>query len=326
MERTAHRRERYDTATIYDIEQALARSRGPSNMEHDAHGRDEIADDAVPLFLSEPHEPTPGEFIAGYDYKPRRRFRGLLFVGTSVVGVGLAAAGYGAAQRSEILDALPGWLHASSSTAPVPAALAAESRQVTTATKEPSRLGEPARVASADPAAAASAPAPSREAIASAYRSALQGQTPQQVATAAAAPAPEQAPAPAPAATAGTMGMTAPAAVDTGPGVATPSAGATAPIIHHLSPAEIASLNKRGDDLIASGDIAAARLVWRRAAEGGDGRAAGKLAGTYDPAVLGRLGVHGMVPDLAKARSWYEKAAQLGSAEARQRLEALARR
>ena len=94
--------------------------------------------------------------------------------------------------------------------------------------------------------------------------------------------------------------------------------------IHHLDPEEIASLLRRADALIASGDVAAARLVLRRAADAGDAGAAMALAGTYDPANLAKLGVHGIVPDLAMARSWYEKARTFGSAEARQRLEMLA--
>ena len=48
------------------------------------------------------------------------------------------------------------------------------------------------------------------------------------------------------------------------------------------------------------------------------------FAETYDPAFLEKLGVHGFVPDLAMARSWYEKARAFGSAEAPQRLEKLA--
>jgi TPR repeat protein len=88
--------------------------------------------------------------------------------------------------------------------------------------------------------------------------------------------------------------------------------------------AEIASSLSRGDALIASGDLAAARLVLRRAADAGDARAAMTLAETYDPAVLEKLGVHGVVPDLAKARGWYEKAKQFGATEATQRLELLA--
>ena len=110
----------------------------------------------------------------------------------------------------------------------------------------------------------------------------------------------------------------APAAADvaelTTPGVA----------VHHLDPDVIASLLRRADALIASGDVAAARLVLRRAADAGDARAAMTLAGTYDPAILEKLGVHGVVPDLAMARGWYEKAKKLGATEATQRLERLA--
>jgi TPR repeat protein len=94
--------------------------------------------------------------------------------------------------------------------------------------------------------------------------------------------------------------------------------------VHHLDPDVIASLLKRADALIASGDVAAARLVLRRAADAGDAGGAMTLAGTYDPAILGKLGVHGVVPDVAMARSWYEKAKKFGSAEAPQRLKMLA--
>jgi TPR repeat protein len=133
--------------------------------------------------------------------------------------------------------------------------------------------------------------APAREDIRLAYQNALQGRAPA-AASVAAAPVAEP---PAP-----------------------------EPSIHHLDPDAIAALLKRADALIASGDVAAARLVLRRAADAGDARAAMTLAETYDPAFLDRLGVHGFVPDLAMARSWYEKARAFGSAEAPQRLEMLA--
>jgi hypothetical protein len=94
--------------------------------------------------------------------------------------------------------------------------------------------------------------------------------------------------------------------------------------ILRLDPNEIASSLKRADELIASGDLAAARLVLRRAANAGDARAAMTLAGTYDPLLLEKLGVHGFVPDVVMARAWYEKAKKFGSAEAPRRLELLA--
>jgi hypothetical protein len=96
--------------------------------------------------------------------------------------------------------------------------------------------------------------------------------------------------------------------------------------IRSLDPDEIAGLLKRGDELIASGDLGAARLVLRRAAEAGNARAALALASTYDPIVLEKRAVHGFVPDIAMARNWYEKAKQFGSADAPQRLEMLASR
>jgi len=94
--------------------------------------------------------------------------------------------------------------------------------------------------------------------------------------------------------------------------------------IHRLDPSEIASSLRRAEALIASGDLAAARLVLHRAADAGDANAAMRLAGTYDPVLLSKLGVHGFVPDIAMARRWYEKAKTFGAVEATQRLEVLA--
>ena len=89
---------------------------------------------------------------------------------------------------------------------------------------------------------------------------------------------------------------------------------------------ELAVLLKRGKDLIATGDLAAARLVLRRAAEANDAEAALALGATYDPLVLRQLKVYGFTPDAAMARSWYEKAAELGSSAAPRRLEMLTER
>jgi len=88
-----------------------------------------------------------------------------------------------------------------------------------------------------------------------------------------------------------------------------------------LDPDEIATLIKRADDFLAIGDIAAARLVLRRAAGAGNAKAALALGMTYDPAVLEEQGVLGLAPDVAQARVWYERALHLGSVEARRRLE-----
>jgi hypothetical protein len=90
-----------------------------------------------------------------------------------------------------------------------------------------------------------------------------------------------------------------------------------------LEPGEIERLVKRGEDYLAQGDIAAARLILGRAAEARDARAAFSLAATYDPSVLKSLHVVGFRPDVAQARAWYEKAVEYGSAEASRRLAAL---
>jgi len=88
-----------------------------------------------------------------------------------------------------------------------------------------------------------------------------------------------------------------------------------------LSRDEIASLLKRGQDLIAAGDIASGRLMLTHLAEAGDAEASFILAGTFDPAVLANLRVVGVLPDPAKARAWYERAADQGSIAAKQRLQ-----
>jgi hypothetical protein len=89
---------------------------------------------------------------------------------------------------------------------------------------------------------------------------------------------------------------------------------------------EIADLLKRGEDFMAAGNLGPARLALRRAAEAGDPQAAFLLATTYDPMQLEARGVIGVVPDIAMARAWYEKARELGSAGASLRLEVLASR
>jgi TPR repeat protein len=86
---------------------------------------------------------------------------------------------------------------------------------------------------------------------------------------------------------------------------------------------EITVLLKRGKDLIADGDLSAARLVLQRAANANDAEAALALGVTYDFLVLRALKVYGFKADPVMARIWYEKASELGSAAAPRRLEML---
>lgn len=90
-----------------------------------------------------------------------------------------------------------------------------------------------------------------------------------------------------------------------------------------LDAGEVATLLKRGKDMLGTGDFAAARLLLRRAAEAGSADAAMALATTFDPLVLRRLGAIGVTPDAARARKWYGKAAALGSSAATQSLSQL---
>jgi hypothetical protein len=90
-----------------------------------------------------------------------------------------------------------------------------------------------------------------------------------------------------------------------------------------LSRDEVTALLKRGRDLIAAGDIASARLILTRVAEAGVAEASLVMAGTYDAVVLANVRVVGARPDTAKARAWYERAAEQGSWEAKQRLPTL---
>jgi TPR repeat protein len=93
-----------------------------------------------------------------------------------------------------------------------------------------------------------------------------------------------------------------------------------------LDPEEIALLVKQGEQFAATGDLVTARIVFQRAAEAGDARAAIALGATYDPVVLAKLGVVGISPDVEQARSWYRRAESFGSAEASRRLAILAKR
>jgi hypothetical protein len=94
--------------------------------------------------------------------------------------------------------------------------------------------------------------------------------------------------------------------------------------VRNLDPQEIAGLIKRGQDLLASGDILSARLLLQRAAEARAARAALLLATTYDPNLLKQLGADGPLADIAQARNWYQKAREWGEPDAQRQLDALA--
>jgi hypothetical protein len=80
-----------------------------------------------------------------------------------------------------------------------------------------------------------------------------------------------------------------------------------------------------GVELMTHGDVITARIAFQRVAEEGDGAGAFALAETYDPVVLNELRPQeGIMPDRLLARAWYERARDLGSLEARDRISRLA--
>jgi hypothetical protein len=85
---------------------------------------------------------------------------------------------------------------------------------------------------------------------------------------------------------------------------------------------QLFSFVKKGDDQMAVGNVSAARLLYRHAAESGLAAGALALAASYDEEELRKLRVRGGVQaDPKQAQFWYEKARELGSTEARERLQ-----
>src|SRR6266403_1347600 len=260
---------------------------------------DSHPEEPVPLFLSDyDGEPDPSEYMA-----PLRKDRRLSVSSRILAGV-LATAAVGIlfamfssdATRDIVVNAK------ASIAASLPAPYAAvkpDSAQLTaqdTQLKNPKDVARSSAPASQTPgvrSVTTVAVAPTREEITTAYQSALQGRAPAATAPAAAAP------------------------VAVAPVAAAP---VVAPPPRKLDPDELTALMKRAKDLIAIGDIAPARLLLERAADAQEASAALLLAQTYDPAVLGAQDMRSITPDPAAARIWYQKAAQLGSSDATQRL------
>ncbi|MBO0753805.1 MAG: hypothetical protein J2P53_16925, partial [Bradyrhizobiaceae bacterium] len=84
---------------------------------------------------------------------------------------------------------------------------------------------------------------------------------------------------------------------------------------------EIAMLIERGRALFETGDVAAARLCFRRAANAGDAAAAIAMGSTYDPDVLAQRFIRGIEANAEEAQKWYDKAREIS-----QHVEMLAQR
>jgi len=254
-----------------------------------AEAQDIDSHDPVPLFLAEQdprYEPTP-EYSFGRSTKKRRGSRivtGLFALAAALAILALISVD---STRAVIVNAKASL----ASVAPMPFGGASQQD----ATPPASRLAvvQPANAepaATPEPAArrvqpgALASASPSRDEIAAAYQSAIKSRV---------------------------------VAIDS------PSAEAAPPPARRIEPDELAALLKRAKGLLAIGDITAARLLLERAADAQEADAALMLAGTYDPQVLGARDMRSITPDPAIARLWYQKAAQLGSADAKRRLSQL---
>ena len=277
-------------------------------------------DDSVPLFLADHDEEPPrrpsfgrvrtedsdSEQILREPVSPRIIKASILAISVVAIIVAIFAVG----------NPLALFANAKASLAGTAAGLSGAPNQVAVQrVPEPVRAAqEPVvavRTASADPTAQEAQPnlgaravsptsrsGPTRDEIASAFKTARQGQ-PEAALPPAAVPV-----------------VTVPVAA--APAAAVP---ATAPpAARRVDAEELATLLKRAKSLIAIGDIAPARLLLKRAADAQEASAAMLLAQTYDPAVLGKQDMRSIAPDPALAREWYQKAARYGSVDAQQRL------
>ena len=104
---------------------------------------------------------------------------------------------------------------------------------------------------------------------------------------------------------------------------------AVAGVVRMLDPAELEralGLHAKGQEQLERGNIYAARRFFERAAGIGLAQSAVALADTYDPDELTKRRVVGIEPDVEAAKKWYEKARELGAAEASDRLRRLGAR
>ena len=247
--------------------------------------REAYPDDSVPLFLSD----SDGDpRLSRFGRTRKKRSSRLLKAGALAVAATIAAF-VAVKNPLTVFANATASLIGISDVRSAPAAVA------------PSRQAMAAVSASVPAVAANPASPPSRDEIALALKTAHQTQPPAEV----------QQPAVAMAAL---------------PAAAAPVAAApvvAAPPVRRLDADELATLMTRAKALLAAGDIPPARLLLERAAEAQEASAALMLAQTYDPTVLGAQDIRNITPDPALARNWYQRAAQLGSADAQRRLSQL---
>lgn len=292
METTAYRPSRESRA--FDSDPAASHPSTASYIRARAARIDLAPDDPIPLFLSDPlGAPNPDEYTP-LELRPRVRIvpRGLAGVLATVL-VASTVAVLAVLFQSDLRGIFAAVGSAGLALEQAAAASAAALAVPQTPGKDPGRVND-ATLASADAQDLPAQSTPSREAIATAYQTALQAQSQSQVQSQI------------------QVQTEAPAPVAAQPAPPEPA--------RTLDADTLAALMTRARSLIGVGDIAAARLLLERAADAKDATAALLLAQTYDPAVLGTSDARSVTADAVAARDWYQRAAGLGSAEARQRL------
>jgi len=271
--------------------------------------------ESVPLFLSDPDgEPDPAEFDYEGALREPRRFSVSAKILIATIAASTVAVAFAWFSSDATRDMLISAKASIAAVLPVPSAAAQPDTPATTQlTAGDIQLKEPIKDSARPPVPASQPPVaarpsqqqvamlPSREDISSAYQSAMQTRAP-----AASPPPPAAAP----------LAAVAPVVVVPPANAAVPPA----PQARRMDREELAILMQRARGFLDTGDLPSARLLLERAADGQDANAALMLAQTYDPDVLGAQDIRNIVPEPGKARAWYQKAAQLGSADAQRRL------
>jgi TPR repeat protein len=86
---------------------------------------------------------------------------------------------------------------------------------------------------------------------------------------------------------------------------------------------ELNAVLMEGDDAFRNGDLASARLLYRRVYDANDGRGALGIGASYDPVFLRRYHLWTRYANPEEARIWYRRAHDLGAQDAQNRLKRL---
>ena len=184
-----------------------------------------------------------------------------------------------------------------------PRSLAAAPAEVPARSVEPAPRADAPSLVEAPRVAAPGEPSPAQTLAVRSTSSSETPPSPIPVEATIRAPRPDTAPAPSSVAALAQPGQGA--AAPAGPAASLPTEAA--PIL--------AAMLRRGDALLATGDISGARRFFERGATLGSAAAARAMAETFDPATLASRNTRGLQPDPAQALQWYRRAEELGASE-----------